>query len=329
MTKFESFDQRATDVLSGKRARVDFTRVVKKFMRRRFPNWELVERGGDELVFEDPIRVGLDLQILFERHHHWGLGKAFTIGIGLRMRADDFCHAHITASRNVFALFGSGEEPSWTYVTEAELLERLDVAATVLEKVLPRFEELALQRLRPSPTKLPDDVERQDVSTARSGLVYANRAAKVWRGDAWLTRVTGGGDSIVAGKASWAGGWQYQFRTSETAESGVWIVVPAIGPISTQVYSFPTAFTSLPVGEEWIDSDAAFDCAKAAGGATARQEPDCKCQISYELFDERHYGFDEPIWRLHYILGFPGFVRRDELFTLRARDGEVLKVDSR
>ena len=176
MSESDTFNQRMADVAQRKRANVNFVSVVKRFIRRRYQFWTFEESDGDFVIFENLPVARLSLRLLFERNHHWGLGKAFSLGLGIKLDSDDFGTA-VKIDSNLFTLFGSDDRPGWSYVTEEDLENYLLSVGHLLDQVLDRFEAIAMASLFPLPTKAPESIEVRGNLSAQEGWEIARPLA--------------------------------------------------------------------------------------------------------------------------------------------------------
>ena len=108
----QGYDRRMNAVMAGRgKGRVDLVSAIKKFVRHRYPDFTFSIKAGDELNFEKNLSANLKIVLTFERIHHFGLGKAFTVHLS--------CEAALDGERfrwkhSLFPFFDR-EQLGWTY----------------------------------------------------------------------------------------------------------------------------------------------------------------------------------------------------------------------
>src|SRR4030042_5660114 len=154
---------------SGKKQRVNFPSMVRRFMKKSFPEFEPWKDIGEQVFFSKQISPELALVLGFDRIHFHGLGKTFTLLFGVNI-TQGTC-AGCTWDDNVFRLFHQSRfPPCWPYVTKAELAQALDGIRDFLQVVLPVFENGLNRCLCPIPTIVPDFIPDRGPITAKQAL---------------------------------------------------------------------------------------------------------------------------------------------------------------
>jgi hypothetical protein len=129
--------QRMKAVMTGQgKGAVNFPSILRKFAKETFPDFTFVFSRGDHHLFEKALTGNVYLLLLFEKKHHFGLGKAFTISLGFEKRADA---QPIKRLSSLFDFF-ERERLEWTYWQKDDLRACLDEAALLLRHVLPRYQ---------------------------------------------------------------------------------------------------------------------------------------------------------------------------------------------
>lgn len=130
--------RRMKAVAAGRgKGRVDLTATIKKFVRQRYPDFRFATTVGDCHRFEKTITDDLQLVLIFERIHHFGLGKAFTTHIGCESVSSDCAPLRC---RHPLLSFFDRDSLEWTYGHRNELDACLDEVAILLEPIISRYE---------------------------------------------------------------------------------------------------------------------------------------------------------------------------------------------
>ncbi len=118
--------------------RVNLPGAIKRFMKHAFPSFAFDRSVGDLHRFTQKTSNLLALYVEFERIHHYGLGKTFTVHIGAIYQ-----DATITG-RNRFSIslmsFFDRSSMDWIYGTASDLDACLAEAGQLLTIVLPAFQ---------------------------------------------------------------------------------------------------------------------------------------------------------------------------------------------
>src|SRR5262245_12269835 len=117
--------------------RVNLPGALKKFMKQRFPQFPFDHRMGDLHRFTSKTSKAISLYIEFERIHHYGLGKTFTVHIGAVH--DTALHRHHGFRRHLMSFFDRSPM-NWTYGAADELDACLTETAALLAIVLPPYQ---------------------------------------------------------------------------------------------------------------------------------------------------------------------------------------------
>lgn len=286
-SKGESFDRRIESVYSGRKERVNFPGLIKRFMKDGFSDFTPWKDGGEQIIFSKPISSDLEMVLGFDRIHNWGLGKTFTLILGIKITGGPLVGR--IWNDNFFRLFQQSTfSPCWTYITKVEIAEALDGASEFLRSTLSVFESEIANYLCPIPEKVPDSIPGRGAITAKQALGEALNVAKAWSEDAVLYTVSSSG--ILSLRESGMGPminthgflqphgcWFYCFY-SPTKKRVLFIQVPSIGSLRCDESSCRQPFGSVgdsifptPINN-WIDSDQAMVVAEENGGRAARED---------------------------------------------------------
>jgi hypothetical protein len=160
--KSAGFDKRMTDVQAGRKDTVNFPSRLKRFMSDRFPLYVFDNADPEQLWFRKSMGPTLDLLLMVDKVHQWGLGKTFTIEVAADFPNTAFGGAYAGwggTRTNLFWMFHQGWEPQvWAYTTSQELDTALEGCGRILDRILPGLEEHAKRLLTPVPTELPPGV---------------------------------------------------------------------------------------------------------------------------------------------------------------------------
>jgi hypothetical protein len=303
--------------------RVNFCPVVKRMVRRRFPNWEFLANDGDRVVFENLVAMRLDLHLIFQLHEWQWRREGFSLKLGIQLGSEDST-PEVRMTQDVCALFGDGGQPLWPFVSLEQLEAALEIAGDQLEQVLAVFEELALKRLFPLPTT-PPTLETRDISTAWTAWRHAKPLVSKWAAGAGLVFVQGPlrSDRPAANEPRPALPVLWNFSAEDPATGRrLEVTVPRQGLVTTLERPRPElGFESvLPV--HVIDSDTALALANGALGTLAGEA----LQVGFGLmWAPSHSGFANPFWRLNYEFAAPPPLNSRQV-TVDALQSRVLEV---
>jgi len=279
-SKHESFNRRFESVFSGKKERVNFPALVRHFMKESFPEFKPCKGDREQIFFSKPISSDLEMVVAFDRIHFSGLGKAFTLLLGIRITEGPL--AGRSWDDNLFRLFQQQFPPCWTYVTKVELTGELKGIGGFLKSILPVFEKDLTHYLCPIPTKIPDSIPNRGAITAKQAMEESLNAAGTWAEDAALDSVGSGGllslrDGGMGpmidlnGSLRPHGCWYYSFY-SPAKKSTLLIQIPSLGALRCNEFAWPKSFGRtgkriFPTPfDNWIDTDLAMNIAEENGG---------------------------------------------------------------
>jgi hypothetical protein len=283
MTSAESIDFRFDRSKLGKSVRVDFRRMVRRWLKDEFPDYKGASGPWDIELLQKPLAEGL-LSALGVDKRPGAFSKEFEIQIGVALSCPRFAPLPDRPFRiieNLFRLFGIGPLPlKWTYFTEEDLRKALSGAAILIKQVLGIFEPAsrAMQHAHERPI---ESFAGPRELTARQAYDLVLPTIKEWAQDAGLISLAAG---TVGRHAMNSFRVQYPVWSSagRLAESGVWILtfhsrskeenvlvhVPSRGTISKirggapRGRSWPSDFDHI-MKDGWIDSGEAILRAQA------------------------------------------------------------------
>jgi len=132
----EGHKRRMDAVLAGRgKGPVNLISAIKSLVRQRHPGFTYCGSFGDNHNFEKKLAPELKIVLTFERIHHFGLGKAFTVHLGCE------CALGAESLRWKHSLFSFFEREllEWTYGQREELEACLEEAAVLLDIALPEY----------------------------------------------------------------------------------------------------------------------------------------------------------------------------------------------
>ncbi len=270
------FNKRMQDVMAGKKASVNLPAMLERFMRERFPSYRFATDDLGQITFRRSLARKLDLLLVVDRVHQWGLGKSFSLDL-----AADYPGTRLarrgsrTAGQrtNLFWLFHRGfEKRVWSYTTRAELVEALEGCAVLLERVLPVVEEQCRRLLAPLPKALPSGTAVQGALSAREAHAIARGLADEWARDAELQGIgssylhsvyTARGVPIASlahdGRLHATGAWYVTFL-SKQLDTLCQYVVPHTGRVWWGTHSVlqgvTPKYSASVASDDWLDSTA-------------------------------------------------------------------------
>jgi len=157
--RFQAFGKRIADVQQGKREKIDLVPHLKRLVRESQPGYVFDQSDAEWVMFRKHLTPLLDGLLSFERFHHHGLGKSFTLQFGVDFPGNRELQQNPLLSlfrESFFTVFHRNwEEPAWTYATAEELQKVLQGCAALLSRVLPLLERRLVEMLSPQPTELP------------------------------------------------------------------------------------------------------------------------------------------------------------------------------
>jgi hypothetical protein len=268
----------------GKSVRVDFTRIVRKWLKHEFPNYTRYTGTIDGEQLHKQIAEGLIVTLVIDKKPR-SFSKEFTINLGVGLTSPRFAPTpdrpfHLAV--NLFRLFGFAPLPmQWTYYTEADLHEALRSAAALVKQVLPIFESEAIAMQRAYQRSIGEFEGPREFS-AKEAYELALPIAKAWAEDAGLMRIVS--NTISAqhtglfplalpsmysdGRLAVNGGWCLQFHSRSKSEN-LYVTIPCRGRIQHSVLDAPAgrhwpSDADQIFRDGWIDSLEALRIARAA-----------------------------------------------------------------
>jgi len=334
-TRSASFDRRFASVSAGKRAQVPYPRLLSRFLKERFPAKTIGGRG-DPMWIDFDIAPDAHLSIAITKIHHWGLGKAFTLGI-------DLVPVNHVAERilfpNLFLLYGTRDEPCWTYQTAEDLSACLAAMGDVIETVVAACSESPMHILTlPGPDLIASMDHRPDC-TARVAYTIARPLAATWAPPKMVGVVNTGlmlgsrQEPAIDDRGQLAahGAWQLHFRHPRDHVLRIF-EVPALGQVRSWELTLPAGAVGTgfgpgwrPIPEGWVDSSVAMSLARRAGGDELLAAPLEPFFISCRL-GSLALGDGTGPWTIHYCGLELTPRRRDLLVTLEPQTGDIASV---
>ena len=316
--------------------RVNLPGAIKKCMKGNFPAFPFDHSASDLHRFTNRVSDDLQLYVEFERIHHHGLGKTFTIYLGVVYR--DVRNAF---RENLMSFFDRSPM-NWVYGASEDLDACLGEATTLLALALPAFQAVwANEYRRELPVARP--------LTFHGAAEYAYRQFQ----DFYPQFST-------IGDCSWnvhamgrpAGTWTLGFYDNNTdrclhvkvLSSGVTLYALGnqgyIKRGDTLHHALPRRYANehfaLPVQptasaiirsrpwEAFLDSPGVFEIAAANGGAAFTSRHTSLALALYFHFQRSDPPSQNEEWRVFYRDGGPD--RRYLNLHLSARTGEVLNI---
>jgi hypothetical protein len=272
----------------GKSVRVDFTRIVRKWLKEEFPDYTRYPDAVDGEMLHKEIAEGV-LATLGIYKKPKAFSKEFTVGLGVGLTSPRFAPTPdrpFQLAVNLFQLFGIGPLPmQWTYYTEADLHEALRGAAALVKHVLLSFEPEAAKMQRAHERSIKEFEGPREVS-AKEAYELALPLAKAWAEDAGVMRIISNmiSDAYLAfspvrlpamnaeGRLAMNGGWWLQFH-SRSKQENLYVTVPCHGRIRQTLVDAPSGRHWPSDGdnilrEGWIDS---VEALRRARGAAEQQ----------------------------------------------------------
>jgi hypothetical protein len=268
----------------GKSVRVDFTRIVRKWLKEEFPDYTRYADAVDGEMLHKEIAGGV-VALLGVDKKPKAFSKEFTMGIGVGLTSPRFAPTPdrpFQLAVNLFQLFGIGPLPmQWTYYTEADLKEALRGAAALVKQVLSIFEPEASKMQRAHERSIGEFEGPREVS-AKEAYELALPLAKAWAEDAGVMRIVSNvlSGAYLAfspvrlpatnaeGRLAMNGGWWLQFH-SRSKQENLYVTVPCHGRIKQMALDAPLGRQWPSDGDQilregWIDSVEALRRARAA-----------------------------------------------------------------
>ncbi|HEY2545093.1 MAG TPA: hypothetical protein VGI46_03415 [Candidatus Acidoferrum sp.] len=298
MTTYQAHDFLFNPAKSGKSVPVNFSRIVRKWLKEEFPDYKRDPEERDGEYLQKEISEGIVATLRVDKRAK-AFSKEFTIGLGVGLTSPRFAP---TPSRpfhlpvNLFHLFGIWPLPmQWTYYSEADLDEALKAAAPLLRQVLKIFEPRAVN-VREAYKRGLEEFEGPREFSAKEAHDLALPLAKAWAEDSALTKVNS--NNILGpypsslhvdlpsldsqGRLATNGGWHFTFYSRSKRET-LHVIVPYRGSVTLARMDAPDgrqwpSNTDQILRDGWVDSVEALWLAKAkvqdigvAGASTETQ----------------------------------------------------------
>lgn len=269
--RFEAAGKRIADVQQGKREQVDLLSHLKRHLREALPVWEFDQADGEVILFRKRLAPALDAKLIFERFHHHGLGKSFTLNLAVEFPGNrKFLQNPILQifRESFFTLFHrSWEQPAWTYATSGELDRALLGCTALLSRCLPLLEQNLVALLSLLPDELPKSIPVRGALSAKEGYAQALPVAQSWAEDVALESISSGANIFHAywpeqgpgiaddGRLQRHGDWSIRFL-SRSRGAHIFVSMPHTGALRWSTFSFPLGATRFSVisSMDWLDS---------------------------------------------------------------------------
>ena len=281
----------------GKSVRVDFTRILRRWLKEEFPDYKRIPEAVDGELLQKEIAEGVVATLSVEKRAK-AFSKEFTIGLGVGLTSPRFAPAPdrpFDLTVNLFRLFGVAPLPmQWTYHAEADLNEALKGAATLVKQVLAIFEQEAAQ-MRSAHERSVEEFEGPREVSAKEAHELAMPLAESWAADAGLIRITS--NMITArhlaalsvpapatngaGRLAMNGGWWLQFHSRRKQEN-LYVTVPWRGRIAQTRLDAPEG-RHWPSDGDQILRDGWMDSVEAVGLARATAQDEGKTNTLGEI----------------------------------------------
>jgi len=260
---------RIKDIETGKTGKVDFNSIVKKFYNTELNNFKFDNFDGEVLWFSKEFSENIKIMAGIEKIHLFGLGKTFTLQIGLHARLSldtrpQFLH------NNFGRFLHESDELCWTYATEYELTSALHISSQVLKKVLASWEKRIKKYFTSIPNDAPGFLTRRNGSTMKAVYHEAHTKSKQISSDSELTGVysgcnleirelDGGAGVDEKGKLYPHGYWTF-FYQSVARDLMFCVTVPSIGSSYHLVHGSIRHYRKIPIKNltDLLDSDEAM-----------------------------------------------------------------------
>ncbi len=340
--RFESFDVRSKSIGMGVKGEVNFLSPLKKYVKELWPDYQFLEICGDDVIFSKKLFDEFDVLLNFERFHHMGLGKAYSISLGVQHTKGLL--AGTRWEENLFCLFHEKDRNAcFTYSTTEELTASFDSVTALLEQIFPVFYKYVNEYFADVAQAYAGKIEKRGGITAREGFNEAQTLATAWQADAQLRNITNfcilkvrahmGPAIDENGRIRSYGSWQYCFL-SRKMNQFLNVEVPCSGSMKSWTWNvFDHAKIeknfSRPVDRWPVDSNQVIRKVEESGGAEARQLARKCFGVSIQLGYPRDFVFDHALWRVEYLLMNDRNVRDDKEYVVDAITGELLNLGPR
>lgn len=270
-SRFESARKRIADIQLGKREQVDLLAHLKRQVREALPAWEFDQADGEVILFRKSLASGLDAKLIFERFHHHGLGKSFTLNFGVEFPGNSKFQQNPVLQvfrESFFTLFHRNwDQPAWTYSSSEELSQVLQGCMSLLSRCLPPLEQNLAALLSPLAAELPKSILSHGALTAKEAYALALPLAQSWAEDVALESISSGANTFHSywseqgpaiaddGRLQRHGDWSVRFL-SRRRGAHIFVSVPHTGALRWSTFSFPpgAARFSVLTSTDWLDS---------------------------------------------------------------------------
>jgi hypothetical protein len=177
--RWEDFPRLTTDLIAGNRrfkavmagrgkGAVNLSVCLKGFMKEHFPEYVFRDKQMDYHWFAKCLTPQSNILLLFERIHQGGLGKIYSVKIGLE----------VGAQSHMYSLFRCFDHLAleWTYGLQDELNECLMETRALLRLALPEFEKNCRQFLEHGGSELVVDRPHRGSLSFLDAVRVARRA---------------------------------------------------------------------------------------------------------------------------------------------------------
>lgn len=302
-SRSKGFDKRMEDMLAGKKGTVNFPSVLKHFMKASFPEYAFDSSDPEQLWFRRSLSPTLDVLLLFEKLHQWGMGKTFSLRFAVDFPNTRFGGAHTGfggTRQSIFWMFHQAwEEHVWAYTTAEELAVALESCRAIMQRVLPALESHSRDLLMPPPADLIAEIAHQGALSAREAYELVLPMARNWSQDVQVesigisTRLQWRDDAPLSisqnGRLGLGGSWTFKF-ISKSLDQYCWYTVPHTGRIWWDFYHVPQnaypKYSAVLESDDWIDSTAVVPRATQLIEQLAGER---KRHTSFALRDVRRY----------------------------------------
>jgi hypothetical protein len=275
-SRFEAFGKRIADTQNGISEKIDLVAELKRLIRERQVGYAFDASDAECVTFRKSLTESLDGLLTFERFHHHGLGKSFTINYGVQFPGDPELQPSPVVQvfrDSLFTLFHRNwEEPAWAYSTGAELEEVLTSCGALLASVLPLLEKRLVETLSPLPEKLPSFISSLGALTAKEAYTRALPVSQAWAEDVELvsigSQLSAGPSMDMAvlaeafgpaldpdGRLQPHGWWSVNFL-SRRRGTHLFVLVPHTGAIRWSTFGYPLREwrPATLSSRDWLDS---------------------------------------------------------------------------
>jgi len=173
--------------MERKRERIDLNSKIKGLVRDAFSEFKFDGADPDGLRFTRRLSDHLEQVLLFEKIHHLGLGKSFTIEIEYqfpRLKLAGPLLGAMGIRHNLFELFHRGwDRLAWAYSTSSDLDRVIEGCADLLRWTIPVLTKNVTELLGGSPVRLPEGLPESGPLSAKDALKVASAEAARWADD--------------------------------------------------------------------------------------------------------------------------------------------------